>query len=71
MIARPYWINSQLAIVPRPQGGELLDEEMLALREAGIDVVVSMLETREALDLGLATEVAAANHAGIFISSNT
>lgn len=40
----PYWVTTQLAIVPRPRGDDWLDDEMVALREAGIDVVVSMLE---------------------------
>ena len=33
-----------------------LDDEMAALREAGIDVVVSMLEEHEAVWLGLREE---------------
>lgn len=65
MIARPYWINSQLAIVRRPQGGELLDDEMAPLREAGIDVVVSMLEEEEARRAGLEREAVAAQGKGI------
>ena len=69
MVAQPYWINSQLAIVPRPRGGEWLEDEMIALREAGIDVVVSMLENVEAAELGLEREDAAAQSAGLnFVS---
>jgi len=63
MIARPYWITTQLAIVPRPRGGDWLDDEMLALREAGIDVVVSLLEKDEALELGLEFEAISAKEA--------
>ena len=66
MIAHPYWITSQLAIIPRPRGNDWLEEEMLALREAGIDVVVSMLEDEEAAELGLSEEESATVHAGIF-----
>jgi hypothetical protein len=60
MIVRPYWITSQLAIVPRPRGGDWLDDEMLALKEAGIDVVVSMLQEDEARELGLDREASSA-----------
>ena len=65
MIARPYWITTQLAIVPRPRGDEWLDDEMVALREAGIDVVVSMLEKDEARMLCLEQEAVSAERAGI------
>ena len=65
MIAHPYWITPQLAIVPRPRGGDLLAYEMLALRETGIDVVVSMLEDEEATELELQDEESAAITAGI------
>jgi protein-tyrosine phosphatase len=65
MIALPYWITSQLAIVPRPHGGPLLNAEMLALREAGIDVVVSMLQQEEASELGLGAEEVSAQKVGL------
>ena len=65
MVVQPYWINSQLAIVPRPRGGDWLDDEMLALREVGIDLVVSMIEQPEAAELGLAGEEEASTRAGM------
>ena len=65
MIARPYWITSLLAIVPRPTGGDWLDDEMSALQEAGIDVVVSMLPVDEARELGLNGEASSARETGI------
>jgi protein-tyrosine phosphatase len=65
MVVEPYWIDSQLAIVPRPRGGDWLDDEMSALRQAGVDIVVSMLEGPEARDLGLEREGAAAKSAGL------
>jgi protein-tyrosine phosphatase len=65
MVASPYWITPTLAIVPRPRGGDWLDDEMGALREAGIDVVVSMLEETEAAEVGLEREEAAARGAGL------
>jgi hypothetical protein len=65
MVASPYWITAKLAILPRPRGGDWLDDEMVALREAGIDVVVSMLEETEAAEVGLEREGAAARGAGL------
>jgi protein-tyrosine phosphatase len=65
MAGQPFWINHQLAIVPRPHGDVWLDAEMAALREAGIDVIVSMLEEAEATELRLDREEAAANAAGL------
>ena len=69
MVVLPYWIDAQLAIVPRPRGGDWLDDEMLAVREAGIDIVVSMLEGTEAKELGLEREEEAAKLAGIAYTS--
>ena len=65
MIALPYWITSQLAIVPRPRGGDWLDDEMVALQEAGIDAVVSMLQEDEARELGLDREASSAQEKGL------
>jgi protein-tyrosine phosphatase len=64
-VTAPYWINSQIAIVPKPEGGERLEDEMQALHEAGVDIVVSMLESAEAGWLDLAGEESAAERAGI------
>jgi protein-tyrosine phosphatase len=65
MIARPYWITSQLAIVRRPQGDDLLDDEMSALKEAGMDVIVSMLQKDEARKAGLEREASSAQEKGL------
>jgi len=65
MVAQPYWINRELAIVPRPRGGDWLCDEMVALRNAGIDVVVSMLEETESTDLGLVREKVEVERAGL------
>jgi protein-tyrosine phosphatase len=65
VIANPFWINQQIAIVPRPKGEDLLLDEMNALREAGIDVVASMLPEDEANQLGLQHEQRAAEKAEI------
>src|SRR6185437_8507119 len=65
LVCDPYWITQKLAIVPRPHGGESIAQEMAAMRAAGIDVLVSMLEPPEARELGLEQEEAAARGAGI------
>jgi protein-tyrosine phosphatase len=65
MVATPYWVDGWLAIVARPRGGDWLDDEMLALRAAQVDVVVSMLERSEAEHLGLAQEKDSAERAGL------
>jgi protein-tyrosine phosphatase len=65
MAVQPYWITPQLAIVPRPQGADRLVSELTALKDAGIEVLVSMLEPHEARELGLAGEDNAASRAGL------
>ncbi len=49
------WIG-QLAIVPRPRGGDWLETEIRAWNDAGIDAVVSLLTTAEEWELGLQQE---------------
>jgi protein-tyrosine phosphatase len=64
MKADLFWIpgpwRARLAIVARPRGGDWLEDEAVAWRRAGIDVVVSLLEDDEAAQLGLADERQAA-----------
>ncbi len=64
-----FWIGGNpppgLAIVTRPRGTEWLGEEMLMLKRDGIDVLVSLLEPREAEWLGLEDERVEAEKAGI------
>lgn len=67
--ARIYWVETpsrgRLGVVARPRSVEAFRE----LKEAGIDVLVSMLEPDEAEDLGLADEALHCGAAGIeFIS---
>jgi protein-tyrosine phosphatase len=61
----PYWINTRLAIIPRPRGPELLSQDMLDVGKAGINVIVSLLPEGEAAELGLAREEEAATQAGL------
>jgi protein-tyrosine phosphatase len=60
MEVKSYSINGpwkgRLAIVPRPRGGDWLEDEVRAWREAGLDVVVSLLTTDEIADLDLDQE---------------
>jgi hypothetical protein len=67
-----FWIpgpwRGRLAIAARPRGGDWLDETK-SWRQAGLDVVVSLLETEEADQLGLALEGELAISSGLrFIS---
>ena len=50
--------HGRLAIVPRPRGGDWLADEIQALREAGVDVLVSLLTADEVAELDLAREEA-------------
>jgi hypothetical protein len=53
-----YWIKSagpgKLAVMPRPRGGDWLEDEVRALKRHGVDIVVSLLTSEEEgfLDLG-------------------
>jgi predicted protein tyrosine phosphatase len=64
-----YWINApdvgRLAVVSRPDPAYGLPQQMKALREAGIDTLVSMLDPDEAALVGLAGEAAAAAAASL------
>jgi len=57
---RVYWVeapwNGRLAIVPRPRGGDWLDDEISRWRESGIDVVVSFLTPAEEAEFALENE---------------
>lgn len=64
-----FWIPGpwpgKLALVPRPRGGDWLEDEACAWRRASIDVAVSLLERDEALDLGLDHEAETLGSSGI------
>ncbi len=55
-----YWIDGpwrgKLAIVPRPRGGDWLEDEVRAWRAGGINVVVSMLQSEESAELDIEQE---------------
>lgn len=64
-----FWIKSnppvELAIVLRPRGGERLKEDMLRIKHAGVQTLVSLLEPEEAELLGLEREGPLAEEAGL------
>ena len=55
-----YWINGpwpgRLAILARPRGEDWLEDEVAGWKEAGVDVVVSLLTRGEDSELGLIHE---------------
>jgi protein-tyrosine phosphatase len=65
----PLWIKTssklRLAIIPRPRGGDWLEDEALANKQAGVDILVSMLTSDEADELGLSKEEEACRNAGM------
>ena len=69
MAAKVFWVTGpwrgRLGIVPRPRGAEWLDDETRAWREAGIDVVVSLLEPDEEADLALTRESTSSTASGL------
>ncbi len=54
------WVEApwqgRLAILPRPRGGDWLEDEVREWRLAGVEVVVSLLTSDEIVDLDLAEE---------------
>lgn len=55
----PYWIKNeafQLGIIPRPRGQDWLADGIGALRQAGVDVIVSALTPAETEEWGLRDE---------------
>jgi protein tyrosine phosphatase (PTP) superfamily phosphohydrolase (DUF442 family) len=67
MIPEFYWIAREgpgrLAIMPRD--GDWLEDELRGLRQAGVEVLVSLLTPAEVHELGLEAEEAAARDAGL------
>ena len=60
MRTEPSWIEGpwqgRLAILPRPRGGDWLEDEVRGWRSAGVDVIASLLTDDEINDLDLAQE---------------
>lgn len=64
-----YWIpgpwNGRLAIVARPRGGDWLIDEVEGWRDAGVQVIVSLLAAEEISELGLTDEARLIDVAGL------
>jgi hypothetical protein len=64
-----YWIETvgpgRLAVMPRPRGGENLEDEIIALKKDGVDILVSMLTPEEEAYLGLGREGETARRHGL------
>jgi protein-tyrosine phosphatase len=69
MRTEQYWIEGpwggRLAIMPRPRGGDWLEDEVRSWRRSGVDVVVSLLTRDEIADMDLAQEDALSRANGI------
>jgi protein-tyrosine phosphatase len=69
MLPTVYWVRGfdrgGLAVVTRPDPAFGLPQQMQALRKAGVDVLVSMLQGEEAIRLGLAWEANVAEQVGL------
>jgi protein-tyrosine phosphatase len=55
-----HWIegveSGRLGIMPRPRGGDWLEDEIRSLMHSGVDVVISLLEREEILEFDLLEE---------------
>lgn len=64
-----YWIpgpwRGRVAIMPRPRGGDWLEDEIQAWRRAGVDIVLSLLTADEIGELHLLEEEAMCRAHGI------
>ena len=73
MQAELYWIckigNGSLATMPRPRGGDWLEDEISSLKQSCVDVVVSLLEDHENHELELGREGACCENAEILFLS--
>ena len=69
MQVRIYWIggleSGQLGIMPRPRGGDWLEDEIKSLKMSGVDAVVSLLEPEEIAELDILEEKSSCEGNGI------
>src|ERR1035438_3920826 len=59
----------KLAVSARPRGGDWLEEELASWHDSGVDVVVSLLTTEEAVSLDLQNEAVYSGEAGVVFRS--
>src|SRR5262252_9505322 len=55
----------KLAIIPRPRGGDWLVDEIIAVKDAGFNLVVSLLTPAEIEELGLTGEAEVVGDKGL------
>jgi protein-tyrosine phosphatase len=64
-----HWVQGigphRLALMPRPRGGEWLEDEIAGWCEASVNVVVSLLEAHEIRELGLHAQPQLCERSGI------
>jgi hypothetical protein len=64
-----FWINGpwpgRLAILPRPRGGDWLEDEIRSWRDSGLDLIVSLLTPDERTELDVSQEEALCRANGI------
>ncbi|HLY12002.1 MAG TPA: protein-tyrosine phosphatase family protein [Planctomycetota bacterium] len=64
-----FWIDTagpgRLAVMPRPRGGDGLEDEIRAMKADGVDVLVSLLTPQEESYLGLEREGETARRHGL------
>jgi len=69
MQAQVYWISEigkgRLGTMPRPRGGDWLEDEIRSLKASGTDAVVSLLENQEIEELDIVKEEAICESNGI------
>jgi protein-tyrosine phosphatase len=69
MTAEVYWVRDieplKLAIMPRPRGGEWLEDEVAGWKQSGITHVVSLLHPYEIEELSISSEEAFCKSSGI------
>jgi protein-tyrosine phosphatase len=73
MMPELYWVDTpwpgRLAIMPRPRGGDWLEDEAAGWRQAVVQVVVSLLTAAEVVELELDREASVVRRAGLeFVS---
>lgn len=70
-----HWVSlptidpGRLTIMPRPRGGEWLEDDLKSLKTAGVTHVVSLLMPSEITDLGLSQEAALCTSLGLEYTS--
>ncbi len=73
MQAQVYWTDGsspgRIALVPRPRGGDWLEDEVQAWSQAGLNVIVSLLTDDENADFDLTDEAALCRAHGLLFFS--